>query len=142
MKHEVLSLRNRKVILGVSGSISAYKSVELLRLLVKEGAKVHVVMSINATKFITPLTFEALSGNRVYYQVFDRNSSLSMEHIRLAESADLLLIAPATAGVIGKMANGIADDALSNLFILARKCRPFGGLQHLSEKNNMPNSFF
>jgi len=117
MKLEVLSLRNRKVILGVSGSVAAYKSLELLRLLVGEGAKVHVVMSVNATKFITPLTFEALSGNRVYHQVFDSNSSLSMEHIRLAESADLLLIAPATAGVIGKMANGIADDALSNLFI-------------------------
>ena len=117
MKLEVLSLRNRKIILGVSGSIAAYKSVELLRLLVGEGAKVHVVMSVNATKFITPLTFEALSGNSVYHQVFGSNSSLSMEHIRLAESADLLLIAPATAGVIGKMANGIADDALSNLFI-------------------------
>ena len=73
MKLEVLSLRNRKIILGVSGSIAAYKSVELLRLLVREGAKVHVVMSINATKFITPLTFEALSGNRVYHQVFDSN---------------------------------------------------------------------
>ena len=113
----ILALRNRKIILGVTGSIAAYKSLEVLRLLIGEGAKVHVVMSTNATRFITPLTFEALSGNPVYHQVFDSNSSLSMEHIRVSESADLLLIAPATAGMIGKMANGIADDALSNLFV-------------------------
>ena len=117
MTPSILALRNRKVILGVSGSIAAYKSLEVLRLLIGEGAKVHVVMSTNATRFITPLTFETLSGNPVYYQVFDSNSSLSMEHIRVAESADLLLIAPATAGMIGKMANGIADDPLSNLFV-------------------------
>ena len=117
MASDIFSLRNRKIILGVSGSIAAYKSLEVLRLLVGEGAKVCVVMSSNATKFITPLTFEALSGNPVYHQVFDSSSSLTMEHITATESADLLLIAPATAGMIGKMANGIADDALSNLFI-------------------------
>ena len=114
---DIPSLRNRKIILGVCGSIAAYKAVEVLRLLVGEEAKVDVVMSTNATKFITPLTFEALSGNPVYHQVFNSNSTLLMEHIRVAESADLLLIAPATAGTIGKMANGIADDSLSNLFI-------------------------
>ena len=117
MVAKIFSLSNRKIVLGVSGSIATYKSLEVLRLLVGEGANVYVVMSVNATKFVTPLTFEALSGNTVYYQVFDSNNSHSMEHIRLAESADLLLIAPATAGMIGKMANGIADDALSNLFI-------------------------
>ena len=117
MTPSILTLRNRKIILGVTGSIAAYKSLEVLRLLIGEGAEVHVVMSTNAARFITPLTFEALSGNPVYHQVFDSNSSLSMEHIRVAESADLLLIAPATAGMIGKMANGIADDPLSNLFV-------------------------
>lgn len=117
MMSKTLSLSGKKIVLGISGSIAIYKSLELLRLLMKEGANVYVVMSVNATKFITPLTFEALSGNSVYHQVFDRDSSQSMEHIRLAESADLLLIAPATAGMIGKMANGIAGDALSNLFI-------------------------
>ena len=120
MADGILSLRNRKIVLGVSGSIAAYKSVELLRLLVAEGAKVYVVMSANATKFITPLTFEVLSGNPVYHQVFESNVSATMEHIRAAESADLLLVAPATAGTIGKLANGIADDALSNLFIAFR----------------------
>jgi phosphopantothenoylcysteine decarboxylase/phosphopantothenate--cysteine ligase len=74
-------------------------------------------MSSNATKFVTPLTFEALSGNPVYHQVYNTDSTMLMEHIRLVESADLLLVAPATAGIIGKMANGIADDPLSNLFI-------------------------
>ncbi len=120
MADGILSLRNRKIVLGVSGSIAAYKSVGLLRLLVAEGAKVYVVMSANATKFITPLTFEVLSGNPVYHQVFESNVSATMEHIRAAESADLLLVAPATAGTIGKLANGIADDALSNLFIAFR----------------------
>ncbi|MDP6476660.1 MAG: flavoprotein, partial [Nitrospinaceae bacterium] len=120
MADGILSLRNRKIVLGVSGSIAAYKSLELLRLLVAEGAKVYVVMSANATKFITPLTFEVLSGNPVYHQVFESNVSATMEHIRAAESADLLLVAPATAGTIGKLANGIADDALSNLFIAFR----------------------
>ncbi len=120
MADGILSLRNRKIVLGVSGSIAAYKAVEVLRLLVAEGATVHVVMSANAAKFITPLTFEVLSGNPVYHQVFDSNASAAMKHIRAAESADLLLVAPATAGTIGKFANGIADDALSNLFIAFR----------------------
>ena len=93
---DIPSLRNRKIILGVCGSIAAYKAVEVLRLLVGEEAKVDVVMSTNATKFIAPLTFEALSGNPVYHQVFNNNSTLLMEHIRVAESADLLLVAPAT----------------------------------------------
>ncbi|KMP11972.1 phosphopantothenoylcysteine decarboxylase [Candidatus Nitromaritima sp. SCGC AAA799-C22] len=113
-------LRGRKIVLGVSGGIAAYKAVELLRLLVQDGAKVLVVMSANAGKFVTPLTFEALSGNPVYHQVFDSVSSAGMEHIRAAESADLLIVAPATAGTIGKMANGLADDALSNLFVAFR----------------------
>ncbi len=111
------TLCNKKIILGVSGSIATYKAVELLRFLVREKAEVHVVMSNNAVKFVTPLTFEALSGNPVYHQVFNTSSTMFMEHIKVVESADLLLVAPATASFIGKMANGIADDALSNICI-------------------------
>jgi phosphopantothenoylcysteine decarboxylase / phosphopantothenate---cysteine ligase len=114
---DIPSLSNKKIILGVSGSIACYKAIELLRLLISEGARVDVAMSTNATKFITPLTFEALSGNSVYSQVFDSDTSLLMEHIQISKVADLLLIAPATAGVIGKIANGIVDDALSNLYV-------------------------
>ncbi len=113
-------IQGKKIVLGVSGGIAAYKAVELLRLLVREKAEVFVVMSANAGKFITPLTFESLSGNPVYQEVFGEQSSASMPHIRAAENADLLVVAPATAGSIGKMANGLADDALSNLYLAFR----------------------
>lgn len=114
------SLQGKKIVLGVSGGIAAYKAVELLRLLVREKAEIFVVMSANAGKFITPLTFESLSGNPVYQEVFGEQSSASMPHIRAAENADLLVVAPATAGSIGKMACGLADDALSNLYLAFR----------------------
>ncbi len=114
------SLQGKKIVLGVSGGIAAYKAVELLRLMVREKAEVFVVMSANAGKFITPLTFESLSGNPVYHEVFGEQSSASMPHIRAAENADLLAVAPATAGAIGKMACGLADDALSNLYLAFR----------------------
>ncbi len=112
-----LALKNKKVVLGVCGGISAYKSVELLRLLTKEGAEVYVSMTQNAKQFVGPLTFETLSGRSVYDEVFDQNSAASMEHIRAAEGADLMVVAPATANMIGKMAHGLADDALSTLAI-------------------------
>jgi len=114
------SLQGKKIVLGVSGGIAAYKAVELLRLLVHEKAEIFVVMSANAGKFITPLTFESLSGNPVYQEVFGEQSSASMPHIRAAENADLLVVAPATAGSIGKMACGLADDALGNLYLAFR----------------------
>jgi phosphopantothenoylcysteine decarboxylase/phosphopantothenate--cysteine ligase len=110
-------MKNAKIVFGVSAGIAVYKAVEILRLLVKEGADVRVVMSANAGKFVTPLTFEALSGNPVYHTLFDSQNSASMEHIRVAENADLLVVAPATASMIGKMAHGLADDALSNLHL-------------------------
>jgi phosphopantothenoylcysteine decarboxylase / phosphopantothenate---cysteine ligase len=115
-----LSLQGKKIVLGVSGGIAAYKAVELLRLMVREEAEVFVVMSANAGKFVTPLTFEALSGNPVYCEVFGNENSASMPHIRAAENADLLVVAPATAGTLGKLACGLADDALSNLFLAFR----------------------
>lgn len=110
------SLDGKKVVLGVSGGIAAYKAVELSRLLVKEGAEVYVVMTGNAKQFVTPLTFEALSGHPVYHEIFGSEASASMEHIRAAENADLMIIAPATANTVGKMALGLADDPLSTLF--------------------------
>ncbi len=109
-------LEGKKVALAVSGGIAAYKAVELLRLLVKEGAQVTVVMTESAKQFVTPLTFEALSGNLVYHEIFGGQSSASMEHIRAAENADLMIVAPATANSIGKMAQGLADDPLSTLY--------------------------
>ena len=104
-------MKNIKIIFGVSAGIAAYKALELVRLLVKEGAEVRVVMSANAHKFVTPLTFEALSRSPVYCSLFDTQSS--MEHIRVTENADLLVVAPATASILAKMANGLADDPLS-----------------------------
>jgi phosphopantothenoylcysteine decarboxylase/phosphopantothenate--cysteine ligase len=109
-------LEGKKVVLGVSGGIAVYKAVELSRLLVKEGADVYVVMTENAKQFVTPLTFEALSGHPVYHEIFGNEASASMEHIRAAEKADLMVVAPATANSIGKMAHGLADDPLSTLF--------------------------
>jgi phosphopantothenoylcysteine decarboxylase / phosphopantothenate---cysteine ligase len=110
-------MENKKIVLAVSAGIAAYKAVELLRLLMKEGAEVQVAMSANAGQFVTPLTFEALSGKPVYHQTFDSKNPGDMEHIRVAENADLMLVVPATASTIGKMANGLADDALSNLYL-------------------------
>ena len=111
------TMKNAKIVLGVSAGIAAYKAVELLRLLVKEGADVRVVMSANAGQFVTPLTFAALSGNPVTHTLFDSENSADMEHIRVAENADLLVVAPATASMLGKMAHGLADDALSSLHL-------------------------
>jgi phosphopantothenoylcysteine decarboxylase / phosphopantothenate---cysteine ligase len=110
-------MENKKIVLAVSAGIAAYKAVELLRLLMKEGADVQVAMSANAGQFVTPLTFEALSGKPVYHQTYDSKNSADMEHIRVAEKADLMLVVPATASTIGKIANGLADDALSNLYL-------------------------
>lgn len=113
-----IGVRNKNIVLGVSGGIAAYKSVELLRLLVKAGADVRVVMTENARRFVGPLTFEALSGRAVSTDLFEKKDDASIRHIEWAEAADAMIIAPATANIIGKIANGIADDALST-FILA-----------------------
>ena len=101
------------IVLGVTGGIAAYKACELLRLLQKRGMDVYVVMTKHATQFVAPLTFETLSGHPVAVDTFERPATWEVEHIALAKRADLFLIAPATANIIGKMANGIADDMLS-----------------------------
>ena len=114
-------LKNKTVLLGVTGGIAAYKAAALASALVKLHANVEVVMTENATKFVTPLTFEQLTGRRVMVDTFDRNFSHQVEHISLAERTDLVMIAPATANVCAKLAHGLADDMLTTT-VLACKC--------------------
>lgn len=108
------------VVLGVTGGIAVYKACELLRLLQKRGIDVFVVMTQNACRFVAPLTFETLSGHPVVVDTFDRPQTWEVEHIALAKRADLFLIAPATANIMGKMACGIADDMLSTTVMATR----------------------
>lgn len=108
-----MSLEGKTVVLGVSGSIAAYKSACLASALVKQKADVHVIMTRNALNFIHPTTFETLTGNKCLVDTFDRNFEFQVEHVSLAEKADLMMIAPATANVIAKLANGLADDMLT-----------------------------
>lgn len=106
-------LKNKTVVLGVTGSIAAYKIANLASALKKLNANVHVIMTKNATNFINPITFETLTGNKCLVDTFDRNFEFSVEHVSLAKAADIFMIAPATANVIGKIAGGIADDMLT-----------------------------
>ena len=114
-------LKGKTVLLGVTGGIAAYKAAALASLLVKQHAAVEVVMTRNATEFITPLTFEQLTGRRVMVDTFDRNYTHQVEHISLAERTDLVIIAPATANVAAKLAHGLADDMLTTT-VLACRC--------------------
>ncbi len=114
-----MKLRGKKIILGVTGSIAAYKAVYLLRQLVEEGADITVVMTKEAIRFISPLTFRSLSGKPVYTEMFELSQSEEITHLYLGRNADMILVAPATANMIGKMANGIADDLLSTILIAA-----------------------
>ncbi len=113
-------LKEKEIVLGVTGGIAAYKAAELVRLLVKEGAHVHVAMTQNAQEFITPLTFQTLSGNPVVTDSFTLVGEQEIGHIALADLAELIVILPATANIIGKIANGIADDFLSTM-VMATK---------------------
>ena len=113
--------QNKTILLGVTGGIAAYKMANVASSLVKRGFNVHVLMTRNATNFINPITFETLTSNKCIIDTFDRNFEFNVEHVSLAKQADVALIAPATANVIGKMANGIADDMLTTT-ILACKC--------------------
>ncbi len=106
-------LKGKTVILGVSGSIAAYKIANLASMLVKQHCDVHVIMTANAANFITPITFETLTGNRCIIDTFNRNFEFNVAHVSLAKKADIMLIAPTTANVIGKLASGIADDMLT-----------------------------
>jgi phosphopantothenoylcysteine decarboxylase/phosphopantothenate--cysteine ligase len=113
-------LKEKAIVLGVTGGIAAYKAAELVRLLVKEGAHVHVVMTRNAQEFVTPLTFQTLSGNSIVTDPFVLVDDQKIGHIALADLAELIVILPATANIIGKIANGIADDFLSTMVMATR----------------------
>ncbi|MBP3489465.1 MAG: bifunctional phosphopantothenoylcysteine decarboxylase/phosphopantothenate--cysteine ligase CoaBC [Roseburia sp.] len=115
-------LKGKTVLLGVTGGIAAYKMANVARMLKKLHCNVHVLMTQNATNFITPTTFETLTANKCLIDTFDRNFEFSVEHVALAKQADLVLIAPATANVIGKIANGIADDMLTTT-VMACTCK-------------------
>lgn len=110
-------LRNKHIVLGVSGGIAAYKSAELVRRLIEQGATVDVVMTQSACEFVTPVTFQALSGRPVYTDLWDNRAPNNMVHINLSREADLVLVAPATANIMAKLAHGLADDLLSTLCI-------------------------
>ena len=115
-------LKGKTVLLGVTGSIAAYKIAYLASALKKLHAEVHVLMTKNATNFITPITFESLTGTKCLVDTFDRNFQFSVEHVSIAKQADVVMIAPASANVIGKLAHGIADDMLTTT-IMACKCK-------------------
>ena len=115
-------LKGKTVLLGVTGSIAAYKIAMLASMLMKQHCQVHVIMTKNATNFINPITFESLTGHKCLVDTFDRNFEFSVEHVALAKQADLLMVAPASANVIAKLAHGIADDMLTTT-ALACKCK-------------------
>ena len=117
-------LEGKTVLLGVTGSIAAYKIAYLASALKKQQADVHVLMTKNATNFINPITFETLTGNKCLVDTFDRNFQFQVEHVSIAKKADVVMIAPASANVIGKLAHGIADDMLTTT-IIACRCKKF-----------------
>ncbi len=116
-----MELRGKRIALGITGGIAAYKSAELIRLLIKQGASVQVAMTEAATHFVTPTTFQALSGNRVFIDQWDTSAANSMAHINFSREADVLLVAPASANFLAKVVHGIADNLLTTL-TLARNC--------------------
>ncbi|MGH7805542.1 MAG: flavoprotein, partial [Candidatus Binatia bacterium] len=113
-------LQGKSVVVGLSGGIACYKGAELVRALVKEGATVRVIMTDAAREFVTPLTLQTLSGRPVATSLFDLDQESQIGHIRLADEADVLLVAPATANVIAKLAHGIADDLLTTVALATR----------------------
>ena len=115
------TLSNKKILLGVTGGIAAYKSAELVRLLIKAGAEVRVVMTPSAREFVQPLTYQALSGHRVYVDLFDAEADSAMDHIELARWCDLMLVAPASADFLGKLTAGYADNLLLTLCLASKQ---------------------
>ena len=115
-----MNFKGKHIVLGVTGSIAAYKIANLASALVKQGASVHVLMTKNAVNFINPITFETLTGHKCLVDTFDRNFEFSVEHVSLAKTADVFLVAPASANVIGKLAHGIADDMLTTTFLACK----------------------
>ena len=144
-------LKGKTVLLGVTGSIAAYKIANLASALMKLHAEVHVIMTKNATNFINPITFETLTGNKCLVDTFDRNFEFSVEHVSIAKKADVVLVAPASANVIAKLAHGLADDMLTTtkfsfrraLITLAKEScsATLSGFQ-LAQKSNRIYFFF
>ncbi|MDO4283588.1 MAG: bifunctional phosphopantothenoylcysteine decarboxylase/phosphopantothenate--cysteine ligase CoaBC [Clostridia bacterium] len=114
-------LKNKNIVIGITGGIAAYKACDIVSYLQKQEANINVIMTKNATKFISPITLETLSKNKVITDMFESPSHFDVKHISLAKKADLFLIVPATANIIGKVANGIADDMLSTTIMATRK---------------------
>lgn len=115
-----MNIKNKSVVVGVTGGIACYKSCELVRLLDGEGANVRVVMTKSAKEFVTPMTFQALSRNPVHDSMFDLTQESLMGHITLADNADLIIVAPATADFIARVAHGFCDDLLSTILCVTR----------------------
>ena len=114
--------KKKTVLLGVSGGIAAYKAASLASMLIKDGYDVEVLMTKNAENFINPIVFETLTGHKCLVDTFDRNFEFKVEHVAVAKKADAVLIAPATANVIAKLAHGIADDMLTTTVLACRNC--------------------
>ena len=136
-------MEKKVIVLGVTGGIAAYKSAQLASNLLKKGYDVHVIMTKNATEFVTPLTFEVLTNNKVAVDTFDRNFDYNVNHVSLAKKADLFVVAPATANVIAKFASGIADDMLTTSYLafycptLIAPAMNTAMLEHVATKRNM-----
>ena len=126
-------LKGKTVVLAISGSIAAYKMANVARMLLKQHCDVEVLMTQNATQFINPITFESLTGHKCLVDTFDRNFQYSVEHVALAKRADVVLVAPASANVIGKIANGIADDMLTTT-VMACPCKKIVSPARVSSK--------
>jgi len=136
-------LQGKRILLGIGGGIAVYRAVELMRLLMKQGAEVRCVMSKAAQQFVTPLTFEALSGQKVHHDIFDLNQDHGMGHIQLVRWADVVVIAPMTSNIMAKVAHGIADDLLTTLMLACEKpvllapAMNVSMWQHTATQNNL-----
>jgi len=117
-------MKNKKVLIGVTAGIAIYKACSLIRMFIKNGAEVKVVMTDSATKFISPIVFQSLSGNPVYVKMFKPVKKNTVDHINLADWCDIFVLAPASANTIGKIANGIADNLLTTTIMAMPKERP------------------
>jgi phosphopantothenoylcysteine decarboxylase/phosphopantothenate--cysteine ligase len=129
-------LKNKNVVVGVTGGIAAYKAAEVISRLKREGANVNVIMTKNAQEFITPLTLQTLSQNMVITDMFAEVKTWEVEHISLAKKADIFLIVPATANIIGKVANGIADDMLSSTIMATKSPVVFAAAMNVNMYEN------
>lgn len=129
-------LKDKNIVIGITGGIAAYKAADIVSSLIKQGARVKVIMTRNAMEFISPLTFETLSGNPVYYDMFSRSGAWEIDHISLAKWADVIAVAPATANIIGKVSHGIADDLLTTTIMATKAQVMFAPAMNTNMYNN------